>query len=44
MIITDPYRPPVADMTPKDHPFVVESHEELPAARQELSYVTCRKT
>jgi hypothetical protein len=30
LIATDPYRPPVGDMAPKDLPFVVEGSEELP--------------
>ena len=40
-IATDPYTPAIGNTTPNDLPFVVESSEELPATRQELSYITC---
>ena len=36
LIATDPYRPPVGDVTPEDLPFVVEGSEELPPARVSL--------
>ena len=35
---TDPYRPPVGDMAPKDLPFVVEGSEELPPDHGWLCY------
>ena len=42
-IVTDPYCPAIGDTTPDDLAFIVESGEELPAARKELRYVTCGK-
>ncbi len=42
---TDPYRPSIGEMAPKDLPFVVESGEEFPPGHHggRLSYVTCRE-
>ena len=36
LIATNPYRPPIGDMTPKDLPFVVEGSKELPPERGSL--------
>jgi len=41
LVVTDQYSPAIWDTSPNDLPFVVESSEEFPAERRELSYVTC---
>ena len=38
-MVTDPYRPSVGNMAPKDLPFVVEGSEELPPAHGWLCYL-----
>jgi len=42
LIATDPYRPPVGDMAPKDLPFVVEGSKELPPAGGSVHCVALR--
>ena len=39
VIATDPYRPPVGNLTSKDLPFVVEGSKELPPAGGSLHYI-----